>query len=268
MLVYVGKGFRQFRPVPYKPYPRKNWEFWSIIKGHAGIMLPEGPDILHHQTMWLCPPMHVHSWNGDPKEDTEVAVFQFTSFPYTIERLCHETDKGYLELPLNTAECLRLKALTEEASRHRANPTSATIICYQHVLSELSLLICEKCIKKGLPPSYDRIHQYIDKALEWYEQHMAEGPNLEDIAKAAAISAPHLRRMFYAAFNSSPRRIMDQLRFERATQLMGDPDIKLTEIAEACGFQSASAFSNAFKNMFGCSPAVWRGHYSARTPLM
>jgi two-component system response regulator YesN len=53
---------------------------------------------------------------------------------------------------------------------------------------------------------------------------------------------------------------MDQLRFERARQLMSDPEIKLEEVAERCGYQSASAFSRAFKTMFGCGPSAWRGH--------
>jgi AraC-like DNA-binding protein len=51
---------------------------------------------------------------------------------------------------------------------------------------------------------------------------------------------------------------MDQLRFQRAMQLMSDPAMKLEHVGYRCGFTSASVFSRAFKAKYGCSPQAWR----------
>ncbi len=52
---------------------------------------------------------------------------------------------------------------------------------------------------------------------------------------------------------------LDQLRFQRATQLMSAPAVKLSAVGEAFGFGSPSTFSRAFKAKFGVSPETWRG---------
>ncbi|MFM8716248.1 MAG: helix-turn-helix transcriptional regulator [Spartobacteria bacterium] len=78
------------------------------------------------------------------------------------------------------------------------------------------------------------------------------------MARATGVSTAHLRRLFHQVLHASPNQIMDQMRFQRAMQLMSDPAIKLESVGEQCGFGSASAFSRAFKTKFGCAPQVWR----------
>jgi transcriptional regulator GlxA family with amidase domain len=98
----------------------------------------------------------------------------------------------------------------------------------------------------------------VNAAIVWYAKRMEENPAFPEIARAVGVSAPHLRRLFHQVLHASPNRIMDQMRFQRAMQLMSDPAIKLESVGEQCGFGSASAFSRAFKMKFGCAPQVWR----------
>jgi AraC family transcriptional regulator len=224
------------------------------------MLLPEGPDILYAQTLWVFPPQHEHGWVGNPEQDAEIAVFHFQTVPPAVEHYCLGTEEQFLQISLNKHQCGRLRELAEQALRYRQNPNLGSIICYQHILSELSLLVYEACVREQHPSSQAHAQQCVEKALQWYSDHLAENPDQEAIARIAAVSVSHLRRLFHETMGNSPRQVMDQLKFERATQLMSDPKIKLNEVAEICGFQSASAFSRAFKTFFGCSPAVWRGY--------
>lgn len=260
MLAYIGNKTRQYGKKPLAPMIRSLWEFQAVLKGEIGMFLPEGPDILHARTLWVFPPLHEHGWIGNPHEDAEVAVFHFQTVPPVVEHYCLGTEEGMLQLSLSKPQCDRLRMLAENALRYRTRFNLGTIICYQHILSELSLMVYEACVQQNYPSSQAYSQQCVEKALEWYTEHMEENPGQKAVARAAAVSVAHLRRLFHETLDKSPHQVLDQIRFERATQLMSDPEIKLTEVAERCGFQSASAFSRAFKTFFGCSPAAWRGH--------
>ena len=51
---------------------------------------------------------------------------------------------------------------------------------------------------------------------------------------------------------------LTRVRITRAVQLMGDPAVKVYEVAEAVGYQSQHYFSRAFKRVFGRSPVEYR----------
>ena len=260
MLTYIGNRIRQYGKQPLRLMIRNFWEFQAVLDGEIGMLLPEGPDILYSRSLWVFSPQHNHGWVGNPNKDAEIAVFHFQTVPPLVEHYCLGTEQQYLRITLSREQCNRLRELAEQAVRYRQTPNLGSIICYQHILSELSLLVYEACVRDQHPSAQAHAQQCVEKAMQWYSDHMSENPDQESIAQAAAVSVSHLRRLFHETMSSSPRQVMDQLKFERATQLMSDPEIKLTEVSEACGFQSASAFSRAFKTFFGCSPAVWRGH--------
>lgn len=241
------------------PIVRNFWEFQAVLDGEIGMLLPEGPDILYSRSLWVFSPQHEHGWIGNSERDAEVAVFHFHSVPPVVENYCNGSDEKFLRIPLMKRQCDRLRELTQQATRYRQAPGAGTMICSQHILSELSLMVYEDCALKKHPSTQDHAQQCIERAMQWYSNHMEKNPDQEAVARAAAVSVSHLRRLFHEVMEHSPRQVMDQLKFDRATELMSDPEIKLIEVAEACGFQSASAFSRAFKTFFGCSPAIWRG---------
>jgi transcriptional regulator GlxA family with amidase domain len=48
------------------------------------------------------------------------------------------------------------------------------------------------------------------------------------------------------------------MRVERAKELLRDPDRKLVDIAQACGFVDQSHFTRVFSRSEGYSPGRWR----------
>jgi len=76
---------------------------------------------------------------------------------------------------------------------------------------------------------------------------MEENPAFPQVARAVGVSSVHLRRLFHEVLQASPTQIMDQLRFQRAMQLMSDSSMKLEVVGYRCGFGSASVFSRAFR---------------------
>jgi AraC-like DNA-binding protein len=63
-----------------------------------------------------------------------------------------------------------------------------------------------------------------------------------------------------ADYGVSYGALVDELRFERSKQLLEDPHIKLTEVANSIGFRDQSNFTRMFKRISGMSPLEYRKH--------
>lgn len=257
MLRYLGSGDRWYgdRPVPI--FTRRFWEFQAVLSGSVGPILPAKPNILRSRSLWLFPPGEAHGWTSKPGKKAEVAVFHFTSVPEPLALLAQRTSP--VVISLTTENVRRLRILTAEVQPYWESPQAGMMICFEHVLMELSLLLHERVNLQG-PRTRKRLSiDRVNSILAWFGERLPENPNLNDIAQANHISSAHLRRLFHEVLQNSPKEMFDQLRFLRAFHLMADPDVKLSSVSEACGFQDPSSFSRAFKKKFGCPPAMWRG---------
>ncbi|AHF94244.1 hypothetical protein OPIT5_09170 [Opitutaceae bacterium TAV5] len=256
MLIYLVHGKRFYGKEPVAPHRKHFWEFQVVVRGSIGLVLPEGPAPLKKNTLWLFPPEHLHGWTGKGHESATVLVFHFQYVPQLLEGLVKPG--GHLEIPLTPRQARRLVKLAEEAEPYWRHFAPGMVMCYEHVLSELGMLVWEAHpdSRYGIPAHSAR--KKVSDAMKWFASHMAENPSLERTAQSVGVSPAHLRRLFHEILRSSPKQTFDQMRFQCAIQLMGDPMVKLSTVGEACGFGSASSFSRAFKTKFGCSPEKWR----------
>ena len=107
-------------------------------------------------------------------------------------------------------------------------------------------------LKGGLAPHLRR------RLVDYIEQHLDQPLALSGLAQLAALSEYHFARMFSTSFGLPPHRYVLQRRLRRARELLLHSDMPLGEIALACGFASASHFSNRFRQAFGAAPGLLR----------
>jgi len=94
--------------------------------------------------------------------------------------------------------------------------------------------------------------------LAYIEAHLAYPITLSDLAGEAALSEFHFARMFRQSMNMAPHQFVMQRRMALAQQLVCYSSRSLSDIAMACGFSSASHFSNRFKQVTGKTPTQLR----------
>ncbi|MCF3108070.1 helix-turn-helix domain-containing protein [Niabella sp. CC-SYL272] len=59
-------------------------------------------------------------------------------------------------------------------------------------------------------------------------------------------------------FSLHPYQYLIRLRLEHAAQLLQQTTVPVQEITWICGFENTSAFSRAFRSVYGIQPSVYR----------
>ena len=78
------------------------------------------------------------------------------------------------------------------------------------------------------------------------------------LADVSGVSAAHFARSFKDAFGVPPHRYLLSRRIERATALLRDTELPITDIAFQTGWSSLGTFGRTFRDITGESPGEYR----------
>jgi len=80
---------------------------------------------------------------------------------------------------------------------------------------------------------------------------------LPSVAEAAGMSVRSLQRRL-AASSLSFARLVDEARFEAASALLSDPDVRIVDVSAELGYTDHANFTRAFRRWAGVPPLVFR----------
>lgn len=98
----------------------------------------------------------------------------------------------------------------------------------------------------------------VEKALWYIEAHLRQELSLADIAASAGVSRHHLLRAFGAATGLSVMRYVRGRRLSEAARRLADGAGDILSVAVDTGYNSHEAFTRAFGDQFGVTPAEAR----------
>ena len=84
------------------------------------------------------------------------------------------------------------------------------------------------------------------------------GLSVEELAGSLGCSRRHLNRLFHQHFGFSLAALRMDTRMIKAASLLRNPDAKVLNVEEQCGFHHPGLFNTCFKKRFGTSPSQWR----------
>ena len=96
------------------------------------------------------------------------------------------------------------------------------------------------------------------KARNFIRENSDEELSLTKVAKAVNMSANHLSEKFKEVTGVNFVDYVARTRTEKARELLQNPNLRISEIAFAVGFQSLSQFNRVFKRLTGKSPSAYR----------
>ena len=81
---------------------------------------------------------------------------------------------------------------------------------------------------------------------------------VQRLARVSLVSEAHFARAFKEAFGVPPHRYLLTRRIERATALLRDSDLPITDIAFRTGWRSLGTFGRIFRDITGEKPSAIR----------
>lgn len=104
----------------------------------------------------------------------------------------------------------------------------------------------------------------VAKARAYIAEHISEPLSLEQVARAANMSAFYFCKVFKAGTGLTLTHYIARARIERTKQLLLNPNTRISEAAYEAGFQSLSQFNRVFRRIAGESPTAYREHLHGR----
>ncbi|MCD9023211.1 response regulator transcription factor [Cohnella silvisoli] len=100
--------------------------------------------------------------------------------------------------------------------------------------------------------------QLIDKSIDYISAHYTNEITLQQLADHVHMSKNYFCLQFKHHTGLNFIDYLIRLRIGKAKELIGDPGLKIYEVAERAGFNDVKYFSKLFKKMTGLSPVDYR----------
>src|SRR5205814_5816740 len=98
------------------------------------------------------------------------------------------------------------------------------------------------------------------KAKQYIQENQTEDLSLGQVAKAINTSTFYFCKMFKKVTGINFTDYLSRIRIEKAKNLLLNPNLRISEIAYAVGFQSLTHFNRVFRQHVGESPTNYRRH--------
>lgn len=101
-------------------------------------------------------------------------------------------------------------------------------------------------------------NKYIIEAKKYMEQNYYRSVSICEVAEMLHISDRYLYNLFIKYEKVSPKKHLNDLRLNRARELLKNHNMSVTEIATSVGFDDVLVFSKFFKKNMCISPTKYR----------
>ncbi|WP_099204972.1 response regulator transcription factor [Scatolibacter rhodanostii] len=112
---------------------------------------------------------------------------------------------------------------------------------------------------------YENKMKTIEKSILFIDENFNKNINMASVANYVGLNYYYFSNMFKKMVGQSFVDYLKMVRTNRAKQLLGDSDLKISDISKKCGYEDAKQFSKIFKKLTGMSPKEYQRFYGQQT---
>lgn len=103
-------------------------------------------------------------------------------------------------------------------------------------------------------------HNLIRRIADYIGEHLQDHMTVKQLAEQFHLNASYLSVLFKKETGRTISDFVQEARMNKAKDLLRDPGIKVYEVAEQVGFQTAAYFAYLFKKVTGTTPQEYRDY--------
>lgn len=238
---------------------QKHWhqpvEIFLVLHGKLDFYINEKQYPLSQRQFILVNSNEIHSIEADEENFTLVLQIPRSAFSeYTDEEVIlfkstrYEKDAELIELMEKMYEAYEKK----EYGYHLKVLSEFYTLLYILVTKYQVREVGQERIRQ------DRKLEKLSKITNYMRENFREELTLEGVAEKFGFSPTYLSRMFHRYASINYKTYLLNLRVEEGYRLLLNTDLKISEIAEQCGFPDGRSFSKAFFKRFGKKPSEYK----------
>lgn len=129
-----------------------------------------------------------------------------------------------------------------------------TVEQFQNRLSSLLEILCVRLQQL----KYGVYKKPIDQVIKFIDKHINQKISLNEIAKEVGMSEGYLCKTFKNETGKPLVQYVNDLKMNRAAELLKDPQIMVKEVSSAVGMDDQFYFNKMFKKYIGVSPSEYK----------
>lgn len=155
----------------------------------------------------------------------------------------------------------QLIAILKQIKRYEGRGVAAEVFYQSKVLEVLSTILNglnserynnqKKDIKKEDELSIKAVAEHIEK-------NYAARNSLQDLSRIACMGTTKLKTLFPVCYGCNISEYIISQKIKKATRLLVETDLNISEIARRVGYERADSFSKQFKKSTGMLPSTYR----------
>ncbi len=157
---------------------------------------------------------------------------------------------------------LSIKSAEKQADEKATDMTSL----YQMIDNSSNIMEVQELLETVAKAIVNRINQYnkqsinviLQQAMDYIYANYDQSLTLNDLAEETYVSTYYLSRMFTKEIGKNFVDFLNEVRMEKAKELMGDLSLKTYQIAEKVGINDPHYFSKLFKKYVQMTPTEFR----------
>ncbi len=250
-------------------------DFWELVCAEKGniictagekeILLKEG-EVLFHK------PNEIHSLRADGIHAPNIVVISFEC----ISEAIHFFENR--KMTLNKGLLRFIYAIIEESKKTFDIPpfapelkkmkllSSPTLGGQQLIKNYLELLLInlmrgesENNNPQAIFLSKDNYEEFISKhVIDYMREHIFENLNVQKICSTLHYNRSYIFKQFKKNTGSSIMAYFNEMKIEKAKELLRETDMSVASISETLSFESPNYFSKLFKKITGHTPSTYR----------
>ncbi|BEU87355.1 response regulator [Selenomonas sp. TAMA-11512] len=101
-------------------------------------------------------------------------------------------------------------------------------------------------------------NKYLEKAIRYMEENCSLNLTIQEVSRIVDISPSYLHRLFTEHTEYTFGEYLTLCRMRKAIRLLSAGELRIYEVAEACGYKDTRYFSNVFRRVTGVKPTEYR----------
>ncbi|MEY4511562.1 MAG: hypothetical protein RLZZ450_3684 [Pseudomonadota bacterium] len=155
-------------------------------------------------------------------------------------------------LAASVLELLSRPGLLDDVSSRLFVEQALDLLCIQLIRAHSSFGSLTVSARRGLAG------WQVKRVTEHMLARLHDDVGLDELAALVQLSRSHFCTAFRLATGCTPHEWLVVQRIARAKQWLADPELPVTEVALAVGYQTPSAFAASFRKLVGVSPSTYR----------